>query len=112
MHNGLLHTIVVFGTLLAIVYILVSSRHKERLALIEKGMDAGKLKASGGCRFCSLKIALLAIGIGIGILLGNLLDINGLDEDVAYPAMIFIMGGIGLLSGYLIANRHARKNTE
>jgi hypothetical protein len=52
---------------------------------------------------------MLAVGIGIGILVGSLLDsYTALDEEVAFPSMIFLFGG-----GFLIANAMIeKKQTE
>ncbi len=93
-----------FALVFGIVYMFLMTRNRERLALIEKGADAKLFKT--GSSFKSgvlvLNIALLAIGVGIGVLLGALLEETGMDEEVAYPAMIFLWGGIGLLAAWFI----------
>jgi len=100
--------LIVFGTLFAVLYVYFTTRNKERLALIEKGADASLFK-SGPAKhtfgIAVLNIALLAIGIGIGVLLGNLLEMGGMDDDVAYPAMIFICGGLGLVGGFFATRK-------
>jgi hypothetical protein len=100
--------LIVFGTLFAVLYVYFTTRNKERLALIEKGADASLFKSGPGKNsfgIVILNIALLAIGIGVGVLLGNLLDISGMDDDVAYPAMIFICGGLGLVGGFFASRK-------
>ena len=77
--------LIVFGTMFAMLYVYLTTRNKERLALIEKGADA-KLFKSGPRNYnvsgiIVINIALLAIGIGIGVLLGSMLEMNGLNED-------------------------------
>ncbi len=97
-----------FASIFGIIYVFLSTRNKERLALIEKGADASLFKTGFDKRmygFVSLHIALLAIGIGIGVLLGNVLDVSGMDEEIAYPAMVFICGGFGLLAGFFISRK-------
>ena len=77
--------LIVFGTIFGVLYVFFMTRNKERLALIEKGADAtlfksGPSKNSFG--IIILNIALLAIGIGVGVLLANLLVMSGMDDEV------------------------------
>jgi hypothetical protein len=95
--------LVVFG----IVYLYYSSRNKERLALIEKGAEASifygpKSERSGKW---ILKVGILAIGVALGVLVGAALESAGMDHDVAYPASIFLFGGIALVAAYFLARR-------
>jgi len=100
--------LIVFGTFFGVMYVYFTTRNKERLALIEKGADATLFKSGpgkNGFGIVALNIAFLAIGIGVGILLASLLEMSGMDEDVAYGAMIFICGGIGLLAGFFASRK-------
>ena len=100
--------LIVFGSMFAVVYVFLTTRNKERLALIEKGADATLFKSGPGKSVFGivvLNIALMAIGIGIGVLLASLLSQNGMDEEVAFPAMIFIGGGLGLLAGFFASRK-------
>lgn len=95
---GILVPLASFAMIFGIVYIIVTARNRERLSLIEKGADPKlfesiKKTSSGGL----LKWALLMIGIGLGIFLAAALANAGFDEDAAYPAMILLCGGLGLL---------------
>ena len=101
--------LVFFGTIFGIAYVYLTTRNKERLALIEKGVDAS-LFASKGSRFSIAKfilnVALLFIGIGIGIFMGNYLyTVTGIDDEVAIPSMLFIFGGLGLVAGFFITRK-------
>ena len=103
---------VIFGAIFAIAYLYFSTRNKERMALIEKGADASiflKGRRNDTVPFWKIiivNIALLFIGIGIAIFIASFLVNNvGMDEDVAYPGTIFMMAGIGLLGGFLLAKR-------
>jgi hypothetical protein len=100
--------VALFATVFGIVWIAVSAKNKERLALIEKGLDASIFKDAGQThwRYGALKFGLLAIGVGIGLVVGNILDVNGImDEDVAYFSMIFIFGGLALLLYYKLMGK-------
>ena len=100
--------LIVFGTLFGILYVYFTTRNKERLALIEKGADASLFNtgaAKNGFFKVLLSIGSLAIGIGIGVLFGSLLDMNGMQEETAFTSMIFICGGIGLIAGFFLTRK-------
>lgn len=104
--------LIIFSALFGIVYIFLTTRNKERLALIEKGADASLFNTGkkGNGFSIVLSIALLAIGIGLGVLLGAMLAQGGMDEDVSYPASIFIFGGLGLLASFFINRKLEKEN--
>lgn len=103
-----------FGAAVLIIYIIRSSLHRERMAMIEKGYDATLLKPAANRdtgKYNSLKWGMVAIGVGVGLLLGNILESYvGMSDDVAYFSMIFLCGGAGLVLYYLIVSR--QKGTE
>ena len=102
-----------FGTVFGIAYVFLTTRNKERLALIEKGVEASLFNTKGSkfsiAKFI-LNIALLFMGIGAGIFIGDLLA-NNLDmkEEVAIPSMLFVFGGLGLVVGFFITRSLERK---
>jgi hypothetical protein len=97
---------IIFGSIVAIVYF--SIRKKERMALIEKGLDARIFESRRNS--VSLKWGLLLIGVGTGILLGKMfVSLSCMGEEVAYFSMITICGGISLLLYHFLAWR-AEKN--
>lgn len=111
MQEAIFIPLIIFSALFGIVYVFLTTRNKERMALIEKGADAslfntGK-KMSGQL---VLNLALLAIGIGLGVLVGAMLEQGGLDEDVAYPASIFIFAGLGLLVSFFMNRKFLKED--
>lgn len=106
MNEEILIPISLFLTIFGIFYLYLSTRNKERLALIDKGVDAsifmGKTNHSSPSRkVFILNFALLLMGIGIGVFIALLLSTyTTLDEDAIYPATIFTMAGVGLFLGY------------
>lgn len=104
MQAEILIPLIIFSAIFGMTYVYLTTRNKERLALIEKGADAsmfntGKKRGMGSI---ILNLALLAIGIGLGVLVGAGLEQSGMDEDVAFPASIFIFGGLGLVASFFI----------
>ena len=103
--EGILIPISLFLAIFGIVYLYLSTRNKERLALIEKGADAtifmkGRNYNTPMWKVIILNLALLLMGIGLGVFIASLLDtFSGLGEAV-YPATIFFMAGVGLFTGF------------
>ena len=100
--------LIIFSSFFGIFYVWVSTRNKERMALIEKGADAS-LFASKKKSFTNitLKIGMLAVGIGTGILVGSLLsNYTSLDKEVAFPSMIFLFGGLFLVGNAFIEKKN------
>lgn len=110
MQEDIFVPMIIFATVFGVAYVYLTTRNKERLALIERGADAslfnsGKKRSMGSI---VLNLAVLAIGIGIGVLVGAGLNQAGMDEDVSFPASIFIFGGLGLVVSFFI-NRKLEK---
>jgi len=103
----------IFGAIFGVFYLYFSTRNKERLALIEKGADAsifmkGKGQTAPIWKVLILNLALLLMGIGVGIFIATLLDTySSIDSDAVYPATIFSMAGVGLFIGF-----HMTKNLD
>ena len=97
---------IMFGAIFGVFYLYLSTRNKERLALIEKGADAsifmkGKGYTAPIWKVLILNLSLLLMGIGIGVFIASLLDsYTTLDSDAVYPAVIFFMAGVGLFVGF------------
>ncbi len=102
---------VIFGTLFGIFYLYISARNRERLALIEKGAEASIFYSNAKrvtpiWKVVVLNLALLLMGIGLGIFIANILTYNlNVEEDVAFPGTIFLMAGIGLFMGYFLTKK-------
>ncbi len=102
---------VVFGW----IYLHYSTRNKERMALIDKGANATLFNTGANSnsifgKFSTLKLGLFFIGIALGVLMGNILTATTrLEEGVAYVSMIFLFGGLSLVSFYVFAARMSKK---
>ncbi|CAN5372430.1 hypothetical protein BH23BAC1_BH23BAC1_12330 [soil metagenome] len=111
MDAGLLVPILVpiafFATIFGIVYIIISARNKERIALIEKGADASIFKTGSTGKMDALKFGILFIGISLGLLAGHILVrvVDQIEPPVAYFSMVFLFGGLGLITYYSIVKR-------
>ena len=98
---------VVFGTIYGVIKLLV--RRKERLIMVEKGTNMPEMKGEEFL-FSALKFGIFFIGIGIGVLVANILCVTTkLDSEVAYFSMIFLFGGIALVIAYFMERKDKQK---
>ena len=109
--EGILIPLGFFAAVFAALYVHLTTRNKERLALIEKGADPElfKTKSTNGSGYGSFKIGLFLIGIAIGIVAGYFLKEAGMDEGPAFLSMIFLFGGIGLVVSFLLQGKFEKK---
>ena len=100
-----------FAVVFASLYVYLTTRNKERLALIEKGAspELFKTKSNAGSEYGSFKLGLFLIGIALGIVAGYFLQDAGMDEGPAYFSMIFLFGGIGLVVSFLLQGKFEKK---
>lgn len=101
-------TIPLLGLFVMLVYFR-RIENSERLAMIEKGVDASLFAKKQRNTSFPLRVSLLLIGAGSGLIMGYILDRQYYMEEVAYFSMLFIFGGLGLGAAYLIEEK---KNKE
>jgi len=100
---GIFAIVLAFLVPAGIIYYVLKTRHDEMNAMIEKGMDvSAELQRRNATPF---RLASIAIGVGLGLLLGLLIEntFDNVDDDVVYPASLFVLGGLGLLMSGKIA---------
>ena len=91
--------LIVFSCIFGTIYVIVTARHRQRMAMIEKGADP-KLFATHTS--IPLALGMLMLGIGIGIALGWVADhfINGPESGVEpgpYFVACLVCGGSALM---------------
>ncbi len=115
MNEDTLIAITMFAAIFGVVYVIVTSRHRQRMALIEKGMTpADFLTARPARRGGTLKFGLLLVGLGLGFLFGYILNVampatptewnpHPEENPIFYFVSIFICGGAALIIDHFIA---------
>ena len=104
--------LVIFG----ICYLYLSSRNKERLALIEKGADASifisgrQQRTAPIWKILILNLSLLLMGIGVGVFIALILTTYTTLNEAVYPATIFFRAGIGLFAGFTMTKKIDKEN--
>lgn len=117
--------VVFFLSIFGVFYLYITTRNRERMAMIEKGVDPAlfsavrqprALKGNGigsGVKF-TLKSGMFIIGIGIGFVISVLFS-GMLDRDI-YPLLvigvIFICGGAGLVAGFYMGRNLEKKDIK
>ena len=120
MNGEFLVPIFLFGGTAAVLWKFFEGRHKERMAMIEKGLNPSELKSQvkfqigQGHVLSNLKWGLLLAFAGIGLLLGQQIHyVWGYHEDSAVFGAMLICGGFALIVFYFIAARKLKdKPTE
>lgn len=94
--------------LFAMIFGIVYLHKRERMAMIERGMDPRRYK-SQSAPYETLKWGLLFIGSGLGLFIAFLLDNTVFkstdDTSAIYFSLIAIFGGLGLFISYLIEKK-------
>ena len=93
-----------FALTFGIVYFAITTRHKERIKLIESGADPEMFK-SPTRKGRAIRIGFLLIGVGVGLFVGNIIGtLTVIKAGIAIPSMILLFGGALLLVGNKMAN--------
>lgn len=109
MDAGIFVPIGFFLAIFAILYVFWTTRTKERLALVEKGLDAGIFKVDPVRRRLDLvKWGIFLIALAVGVVTGFALS-NVMNEVGAFFTMILFFGGVGLIIAYVVINNLDKK---
>jgi len=108
MLTEILVPIAIFAAIFGIVFVVITSRNRERMAMIEKGVDPKDFLNVNrtGSIYGILKWALLLVGVGFGLFIGSLLETyTQIAEEPAYFASSLFFGGLGLAVAFLITKK-------
>lgn len=126
--------IALFASIFGISYFYLITRNKERLALIQSGADAslftsGKRKPRNWNYSIVLVLGFMAVGIGLGILVGHFLEqqayVHALELKQSYEIKhvpsyfphlyvmaIFFFGGLGLIASFFTLRAINKKDEQ
>ena len=107
---GIIISLGFFGMIFGIIYLY----KRERMAMIERGMDPRRYKPQSA-PYQTLKWGLLLIGAGTGLFLAYLMDrtiFKSMEDDnvAIYFALIAIFGGLGLFLSYRMEKKEMPNN--
>jgi hypothetical protein len=119
MNPDILIPLTLFGGAAFVLWKFFEGRHKERMAMIEKGVNPAEFKSSAPFRLFqgnvlnNLKWGLLFVFAGIGLLVGQQLEYYfGFHEDSAVFGSILITGGLALIIFYFIAAKRLKEKKQ
>lgn len=95
--------LIVFSCIFGVFYVFVTTRNRERMAMIEKGVDSSMFVSKRNYQGYTLKFGMLLVGMAIGLLIGSIIsETTNLPEEVAYFSMIFLFGGASLIGNHYL----------
>jgi hypothetical protein len=106
---GIMAGIIISLGLFAMIFGIFYLYKREKMAMIERGMDPRSYKAQPA-PYQNLKWGLLLIGAGLGLFFAYILDTtvfasNHNDNEAIYFGLIAIFGGLGLVLSYRIEKK-------
>ena len=109
MVGDLLLVFIIFASMFGALFVYLTTRNRERLAMIEKGMDPKTFKPKFN-RF-GIKIGLLLVGIAVGLLMAQFLHhTTKMYLELAMFSMIFLFGGLGLVLDHYLAKKESQES--
>jgi hypothetical protein len=106
--TGAIAIIFFFSTVFGLFYVYFSTRHRERMNMIDKGLAPG-LHRPMADHLRTLKNGLLLIGLGLGCVAGHLFERSAMPSDGDNPMPYFvgmaIFGGLALVLFYAFFGR-------
>ncbi|MCK5135380.1 MAG: hypothetical protein KAR19_06285 [Bacteroidales bacterium] len=97
----------IFAATFGIIFVIVTARNRERMAMIDKGVNPQDfMNRSKPSVYGILKWALLLVGLGFGLFIGSLLETyTQIQEEPAYFASTLFFGGLGLVVAFIITKK-------
>ena len=115
---AILMVIIVSISMFAMIFGIVYLHKRERMAMIERGMDPRSYKPRSQT-YNTLKWGMLLIGAGLGLFLAYILDhtwFESMNRDENNPAIYFsliaLFGGLGLFISFLIERKAEPQRIE
>ena len=115
---GVLIPILVPISMFAMIFGIVYLHKRERMAMIERGMDPRSYKQRPQI-YQTLKWGLLLLGAGLGLFFAYILDhtwLESMNRDEQNPAIYFaliaVFGGLGLFTSFLMERKAESPKVE
>jgi len=111
MNDDFLIVLIIFAAVFGIVFVLTQARNRERMAMIEKGVNPKDFISDRRPNsYGILKWALLLVGVGFGLFIGSVLEAyTSIHDEPAYFASALFFGGAGLFAAFMIAKKAEEK---
>ncbi len=116
MNGDIFVPIFLFGGIAAVMWKYFDVRHRERMSMIEKGLNPADFKGPSFREYwrinplSSLKWGLIALFVGGGLFFAGLFERSFNMHDSIYPASMLVSGGVALIIFYAIASSRLKKD--
>lgn len=113
MQEEILIPITFFIAVAIVLFNFLKSRHSERMAIIDKGLNEEQLsyllrtKKAPSTNEWSLKLGAILIGVGLAVLLGTMAPYDV--KEAVITGLIFLFPGIGLLLVYMFSGKKSEE---
>ncbi len=118
MNGEFLVPIFLFGGAAWVLIVYFNNRSKERMAMIEKGVNPSDFKGTPMKEWfrtnplSSLKWGLLTMFVGFGLLVATFVHRNYDVPDSIYMACMLVAGGLALIIFYFIAAKKIKQEQQ
>ena len=115
MHEPFLIPIILFLSIAAVLIVWLTTRHRERITMVEKGLSSEDIKAMYARDvkrdpLRSLKWGILFVFAGVAIVFGHILNnYMHVDGDGIIVGMVAVFLGAALLLYYNIASKKSKE---
>lgn len=100
-------SLVIFG----ISYYYFTTRHKERMEIIERGLDPNHFKGQSDFLPLLLILGIISIGLALGIATGTWLSLLYPPQKIAIISFCIFLGlGLALISSYAVIKKMQKKD--
>jgi protein-S-isoprenylcysteine O-methyltransferase Ste14 len=114
--------VALFISIFGVFYLYITTRNRERMAMIEKGVDPAlfspvrqprALNSGSGVKF-TLKTGMFLVGVGIGFVFSVFFEdyVNNQMLPLLVMGFIFICGGAGLVAGFYMGRILEKKDNK
>ena len=111
----LVATVTFFSLIGLVFYYHTTTRHKERMAMLERGFTPDQIRSiaqrmfKGSSPLGSLKWGIITVAIGLAIIVGNFLrSMYNVDESIV-AGVVFLFAGLALVIFYFIASKEMKE---
>lgn len=90
-------------------YMLIKSKHEEKMAMIEKGIVLEEVSRRGRCpnRYSALRNGILMIGLSLGVIVGMIIDARfsyqGDWKVMLIPVIMVLFGGLAFIAYFFLS---------
>ena len=122
--EGVIVFMMLCATVYGIVYLQTNTRHRERMDMLDKGIDPklifGNTPNTKSTKnrllfylLFFLKIGMILIGVGVGFLVASYLHfVLGMKQEISIAASVTLSIGLSLVVFYLLGRRVERNIKE